>query len=493
MRGASDRAEHIAALHDIVRRGHAGWDVHVPATPVPPPGFLSGYASTASPPDIPTPTSPPPAAAELTPLVREARRAAWEGAAEESVIAREEAYAALDEARGIRAMAAGLGGRSGGGGGARAASPVQRAAAVSPVPPDGARAAVRAASELRGLRWRAWAGTFGDDDGDAAAAAAADDGARRAARAAAAADVDGRTAAVAQLARAVGDDDDAAAAAVGGPPVAAAPWEPPAGGGSGQCRAKLYVEDGSALSARHVGAAQVACGAGVTVRFSARRSPHVSLRADDERALERALLVLVSLLCERPSEQVFLLRWYLHRPRRPPAAVLARWQAAVDATRAALPLRHLSVQLCERQATVRLLLHSDGWDDALGWRAAVVPRALASLLSHVRYGAARSLDVPLVGTRRVAALASPSRAAVHALSRETGCAALLVRKPAAEYAERAAYRTSPEGGGGGAAAAGFSAAEALLVLTGPRPALERAGSLVREWEADLALRKEVSR
>ena len=38
---ASDRAEHIAALHDIVRRGHAGWDVHVPATPVPPPGFLS--------------------------------------------------------------------------------------------------------------------------------------------------------------------------------------------------------------------------------------------------------------------------------------------------------------------------------------------------------------------------------------------------------------------------------------------------------------------
>ena len=47
MRGASDRAEHIAALHDIVRRGHAGWDVHVPATPVPPPGFLSGYASTA--------------------------------------------------------------------------------------------------------------------------------------------------------------------------------------------------------------------------------------------------------------------------------------------------------------------------------------------------------------------------------------------------------------------------------------------------------------
>ena len=50
-----------------------------------------------------------------------------------------------------------------------------------------------------------------------------------------------------------------------------------------------------------------------------------------------------------------------------------------------------------------------------------------------------------------------------------------------------------EGGGGGAAAAGFSAAEALLVLTGPRPALERAGSLVREWEADLALRKEVAR
>ena len=272
-----------------------------------------------------------------------------------------------------------------------------------------------------------------------------------------------------------------------------APWEPPAGAGAAG-RAKLYVEDGSALSARHVGAAQVACGAGVTVRFSARRSPHVSLRADDERALERALLVLVSLLCERPSEQVFLLRWYLHRPRRPPTAVLARWQAAVDATRAALPLRHLSVQLCERQATVRLLLHSDGWDDALGWRAAVVPRALASLLSHVRYGAARSLDVPLVGTRRVAALASPSRAAIHALSRETGCAALLVRKPAAEYAERAAYRTSPEGGGGGgAAAAGFSAAEALLVLTGPRPALERAGSLVREWEADLALRKEVAR
>ena len=32
-------------FHDIVRRGHAGWDVHVPATPVPPPGFLSGYAS----------------------------------------------------------------------------------------------------------------------------------------------------------------------------------------------------------------------------------------------------------------------------------------------------------------------------------------------------------------------------------------------------------------------------------------------------------------
>ena len=38
-----------------------------------------------------------------------------------------------------------------------------------------------------------------------------------------------------------------------------------------------------------------------------------------------------------------------------------------------------------------------------------------------------------------------------------------------------------------------SVQEALLVLTGPRPALERAGSLVREWEADLALRKEVAR
>ena len=114
--------------------------------------------------------------------------------------------------------------------------------------------------------------------------------------------------------------------------------------------------------------------------------------------------------------------------------------------------------------------------------AASLPCAAAQLLCHVRHGHSRFAALHLTSPHRAALLARPGRAPLRALAQRSGAAALLLRKPAPPAAppRHAAHHAlggrqlaaGPGGGGGG---------EAVLVLCGPRLALEAAQAMVEEW------------
>lgn len=295
------------------------------------------------------------------------------------------------------------------------------------------------------------------------------------------------------------------------------------------CRLKVYVDEAALLHPSMVAAAEQACGGTARLRVSERGAPHVNVAADSETALEAALLSLLSMMGERADaprerslERVVLLRWPLRSPAVAPAALLRRWQAAIDALQADRPLRKATVRLQQggggrlqqggsgglqqggggRAAGLSVLLHADGWHEATRWMASSVACAVAQLLCHVRHGDARFLALHLRSPRRVTFLASAhGRAALRALATQSGALPLLLCKPAPSVEALPSPWLAPGGGGGRGGWGGGPAppatmpprppvelqggdgggGEALLVLCAPRLLLEAAESLVNEW------------
>lgn len=176
----------------------------------------------------------------------------------------------------------------------------------------------------------------------------------------------------------------------------------------------------------------------------------------------------------RSEEQTLEIRFYLRDPPFPRAEILARWQEAIASLQMPQPLRLLTATLDERQASVRLTMHADGWEDPEG---GVVPLAMAKLLAHLRYGEARTLAIRIGDTRQLATLARPSRGPLRALARESGALCVLLKG-------RAAALPSAGQRDGWATVSTCSTLEdqqPRLVIVGPPPVLRRAKGLVRVW------------
>ena len=108
----------------------------------------------------------------------------------------------------------------------------------------------------------------------------------------------------------------------------------------------------------------------------------------------------------------------------------------------------------------------------------VVTRVLAQIVCHVRYGVAQLLAVELLHTKQVATLTTPSRAALRALSRDSGALVLLT------CIKRSAFVQPPKAVG----ASELPAHQAWTVLFyGCGPVLTRAQELIHAWEGATGL------
>ncbi len=214
-------------------------------------------------------------------------------------------------------------------------------------------------------------------------------------------------------------------------------------------------------------ASQLACGPEARVKLSGKRRKHVSVHALDEAALERSLVAVVLQLCERADELDLEVRWLLRGPpaRRTPE-LLERWERALAACRERFPLRALECGLHTDQSCVRLHVHADGWEE---WPAAEqrsgasrAPAAvvIAFLMTHMRYGHAATISVPLAPLQEQ--VLRERVATLRALGSQSGALAMLL-----------ADRGKDDG----------PAAEpgAKLLLCGCRAALKKAAALVAEW------------
>lgn len=264
--------------------------------------------------------------------------------------------------------------------------------------------------------------------------------------------------------------------------------------------------------------AQLAAAGEARVRLSgktpARR--YASVHAADEAALERTLIQLLLLMSKRSTEVEVEVRWLLRAPAVPAAQLLARWQAAVDASQARFPIERVHVQLQADESCIKLALHSDGyeeWDDeaeANGHRAAErapVPLLVAFCLMHVRYaGAVQVYWYPLTPSQEAYLLERPLR--LRALSAQAGCVAFLAPARPHEKTTTASQPPiagldlfGPNAAGGGddddagdptGSLAGARRARRPLLgprlcLCGPRPALKRARALLETWEVAVVL------
>lgn len=251
-------------------------------------------------------------------------------------------------------------------------------------------------------------------------------------------------------------------------------------------RLRLFVENVARLTPQLMQSAQLACGADALVCLThrARGGTSIELTAPTEDSAERALLAVVALVCQYSPVQALLLRWYLREPAMPAEVLVARWRAACAAIGAAVGVGQLEASLREKRDAIHVVLQGDGTSGGRKWCVAALPRALALLLSAVRYGEACSTNLPLHRPMAIRMLATPTRSALRALERHTCALALLIR-PASDWdacglmEETEARATGQHGRAEDAPC--LSEEHAVLVLIGPRPAIERAKTLVGAW------------
>jgi hypothetical protein len=236
---------------------------------------------------------------------------------------------------------------------------------------------------------------------------------------------------------------------------------------------------------------QLACGVDALVCLRTRGGASIELTAPTEDGAERALLAVVAMLCQQqPSVQTLLLRWYLHEPAMPVEALVARWRAACAAVDAAVGIGRLEVSLREKRDALHLLLQQDGTVFEQEWCRAALPRALGLLLTAVRYGGACSVNLSLYRSTAIRMLAMHTRGALRALEQQVCAPTLLLRPPVAFDWDDAwglvgGTESTIEHGRAAEDAPRLSEEEAVLVLIGPRPAIERAKALVGVWMGSL--------
>ena len=276
------------------------------------------------------------------------------------------------------------------------------------------------------------------------------------------------------------------AAAEGAAAAAAAEAAPPPG--EWRCKATVYAS-GAELEAKVLtdgvaASVQLACGHEAHLRRAPGQTrSHLSVRALDESALERALLALVCAMRQRAEALDIEIRWALRQPQSTAEELLERWQRAVDACQTRYPLRQLRVTLHPDGSSISLRLCADGWEE---WHAAdevlalqgplggpassagarcgdsarvrqlaarvAAPFVLSWLLSHVRYGHAASALLALSAQQEATLLAHPQT--LRELGTQSGALPIVV----------------------------VASEPSALVVCGPRPCLRKARELFRAWE-----------
>ena len=232
------------------------------------------------------------------------------------------------------------------------------------------------------------------------------------------------------------------------------------------CRVGVFVTRPSLvpllLSDAVVCSAQCACGAEARVKLGGNKQggrPHVSARAADEAALDRALLCLLRLMRDKSERLEIEVRWLLRNPAVPTQQLCELWADAVEEVQAKYPLRQVTSALHEpTHASVCLTLHADGWEeweetDAAHAKAAAAPLVVAWLLSKVRYGSAALLHVALDEAQQETLQEHPAK--IRALSAHSGAALVVGVGP-------------------------------WLTLCGPRAGIKKARALLAEWQEALA-------
>lgn len=239
--------------------------------------------------------------------------------------------------------------------------------------------------------------------------------------------------------------------------------------------------------------------------------PHLTITSGHELSAERALLMALGAVVTRSApDSLFMVRWYCAGDSAAVAAVEARWANAAAAVSAREGLRRADVRRSERRRTLDVVLQAApppeppaaaaepaGWAGWADWARASVPRALALMLAHARYGHADGVGYVLRTERHVATLVRGAGRAAHALAEQSGAHVFLLHRPhrgalaaaarnrsptRAEAAEDAAASAAPRllVGADGAA---LDAECALLLVFGHRWAAKAARRLVDEWLA----------
>jgi hypothetical protein len=259
------------------------------------------------------------------------------------------------------------------------------------------------------------------------------------------------------------------------------------GAAAAPTRIRLFVEDVARLTPHRMQEAQLACGADALVCLThrARGGTSIELTAPTENSAERALLVVVALLCQYSPVQALMLRWYLREPAMPAETLVARWRAACAAVGAAVGVGHLDASLRDKRDAIHVVMQGDGTLTGRETSLAALPRALALLLTAVRYGGACSTVLPLHRPMAIRMFGTPTRGALRSLERHTCTLALLIRPPSDWDAWGLIKETEATAESQHKDAPCLSEEDAVLMLIGPRSGIERAKAMVSAWLCSL--------